>query len=360
MDSRRFVSGRFVSGRGRGRLSGFTLVELLVVIAIIGILVGLLLPAVQQVREAARRASCQNNLKQLGLAALHYESAHRRFPNGSDSREFPANPAHPHTFYRWSVLAHLTPWLEQSNAYNTLDLTLPLFAPPGFNINPQNITGASLLVPNFLCPSDIGVAISQGFGASTLGPTNYAGCAGSGAGGGTPFQDEGANGTFYVNSAVRTADFVDGMSNTMIFSESTLGTGDENTSNSQFVQKSPQTVYRFIFTAPLSDALANAAGVWNVSNRRGFMWVNGEYRCTLYNHYYGPNSRTPDCLGVSFDPSPAKRLAGYGWRAARSWHPGGVNAGMADGSIQFIAQDIDLALWRGWSTVDGADSVGEL
>lgn len=334
---------------------GFTLVELLVVIAIIGILVGLLLPAVQAIREAARRTSCQNNLKQINLAALNFESALKRFPNGSESREFPANPSNPHTFYRWSVLAHLTPYLEQTNAHNTLNLQVPLFAPPGFNISPENIEGASLLVPVFLCPSDLQASISQGFGATTLGPTNYAGCAGTGAGGGTPFQDEGANGTYYVNSIVRPADFGDGLSNTVMFSESTLGTGDENTGNPMFVQQSPQTVYRFVLSAPLTDALANSAAIWNVSNRRGFMWVNGEYRCTLYNHYYGPNSQTPDCLGVSFSSNPAKRLAGYGWRAARSWHPGGVNAALADGSVQFFDESIALDVWRNWATPDGGE-----
>ena len=121
--------------------AAFTLVELLVVIAIIGILVALLLPAVQAAREAGRRAACQNNLKQLGLSVHNFESARKKLPTGSESRPYSAAPAHPYNFYRWSVLAHLTPYLEQSNAYNTIDINVPLY-PPTYQITPQNAIAA--------------------------------------------------------------------------------------------------------------------------------------------------------------------------------------------------------------------------
>ncbi|MFO0260291.1 MAG: DUF1559 domain-containing protein, partial [Planctomycetota bacterium] len=182
----------------------------------------------------------------------------------------------------------------------------------------------------------------------------------TGAGGGTPFKDEGADGTFYVNSATRVADFLDGTTNTIAFSESTLGTGDESTSNPQFVAKDPDTVYGFVYQAPLTEALAASVNQWNVTNRRGFMWINGEYRCTLYNHYYPPNSRTPDLLGVRLvHPTPDKRLTGYGWRAARSRHPGGVNISLADGSTRFITETVDMAIWRGLATPNGREVLGE-
>jgi prepilin-type N-terminal cleavage/methylation domain-containing protein len=331
--------------------SAFTLVELLVVIAIIGLLVALLLPAVQAAREAARRSQCGNNLRQLGLAVHNFDGAYQRLPVGSESKVFPAAPSFPYNFYRWSVLARLTPYLEQSNAYNSLDLTVPLYSPPSFGIAPQNQAGVALVVPLFLCPSDQRQVVATGFG-----PTNYAGCAGSGSGGGTPFQ---ADGTFYVNSPTRFADLLDGTSNTTLMSESLLGTAPESTTDAAHVQQSPQTVYRFHQGAPLTVSACNGAGVWNVSNRRGFSWVNGEFRCTLYNHYYAPNDRTPDCLGVSLTADPATQYTSYGWRTARSRHPGGVLILLGDGSVRFVSQTIELATWRALATRNGGEPLGE-
>ncbi len=354
------VRGRKANGSYRFlQRGGFTLVELLVVIAIIGILVAMLLPAVQAAREAARRTQCVNNLKQLGLATHNFEGSFRRLPIGSESKQFPSNPSHPYNFYRWSVLAHLTPYLEQSNAHDSLNLKVPLFAPPAFNVSPQNRLASGLMVPAFLCPSDRSESISQGYGVGDLGPTNYAGCTGTGIGGGTPFQDEGVDGTFYINAKTRFADFLDGASNTVIMSESTLGTGDESTSDPSFVQRSPDTVYRTMFGAPLTVGGCNGATRWNLSNRRGFMWVNGEYRCTLYNHFYGPNSATPDCLGFSFSSDPAKRFTGYGWRAARSRHPGGVNVLLGDASVRFVSETIKMTVWRGLATTKGGEVISE-
>jgi prepilin-type N-terminal cleavage/methylation domain-containing protein len=337
-----------------GSRPGFTLIELLVVIGIVAILIALLLPAVQSARESARRTSCQNNLKQLGLAAHNFHDAWMKFPVGSTSQEFPLAPAFPHNFYRWSVLAHLTPFLEQSNAYNSLDLNVPLFAPPTFGIAAQNLGGVGILVPAFLCPSDSSKSVGSGYGLGQLGPTNYAGCAGSGMDGGTPFNTDGA---FFINSERKTRDFLDGTTNTMLFSESTLGTGPKSTSDPSYVQRDPQTVYRFAFGAPLTDTMCDTVVSWNNSDLRGFMWVNGEYRCTLYNHYYQPNSPTPDCLGVSLNPDPAEQYTGYGWRAARSKHTGGVQACYADGSVHFISDTINRNVWLAASTVQGSEPI---
>ena len=342
------------------RRPAFTLVELLVVIAIIGVLVALLLPAVQMAREAARRSSCQNNLRQLALAAHNFDGVHKRLPVGSESKQFPASPAFPYNFYRWSVLAHLTPYLEQSNAYNSLNLKVPLFAPPTYGIAPENVMAAGLTVPTFLCPSDQMVSVSSGYGIAELGPTNYAGCAGSGSGGGTPFQDEGADGTFYVNSTTTFAAMVDGTSMTAIFSESLLGTGREDTTDPADYKASPQTVYGMVYTSPLTDAACASPAKYNGSNRRGFMWVNGEYRCTLYNHYYPPNSKTADCLGVNLSSGPDKLYTGYGWRTARSRHTATVNVAFGDGGVRGMADAVDPVIWRAIATVGGGEAIGKL
>src|SRR6185369_9428732 len=107
----------------------FTIVELLVVIAIIGVLVALLLPAIQSAREAARRTQCLNNLKQLGIALQNYVSAEKHFPPGSVAKTYPGQPSHPQTFYRWSSLAHLLPYMENQSVRDILDLSLPLYMP---------------------------------------------------------------------------------------------------------------------------------------------------------------------------------------------------------------------------------------
>ncbi len=232
--------------RCRNSDCGFTLVELLVVIAIIGILLALLLPAVQAAREAARRLSCQNNLKQLGLALHQHHDTRGVFPYGYQVKPWPPDPTVPPAHFRWSVLAELTPFLEQTNVYNRLDLSYPLYGGPGasppYSIFPVNRFGVAQKVSTFLCPSDRAETIIPG-----RGPANYVACAGSGLNGGDATN---ADGVFYINSRTRIADILDGTSATALMSESLLGPGGSNITDPGQVDH--QTMY-----ASLSLALSS-------------------------------------------------------------------------------------------------------
>jgi prepilin-type N-terminal cleavage/methylation domain-containing protein/prepilin-type processing-associated H-X9-DG protein len=328
--------------------AAFTLVEVLVVVAILATLVGLLLPAVQSARESARRTSCTNNLRQLGLAAANHESARGRFPIGAESRQWKERPDFPHQFFRWSVLAHLSPYYEQEQLLRSLDLTVPLYTGlTSDSIAPQNKPIVKLTVPLFLCPSDLGGPVSDLFG-----PTNYAGCTGSGAGGGTPFETEGIYG---INSRTQPGHVTDGLSKTVAFSESILGAGPKAERSRGSI--TADTGYGFTFTAPLTEPACSRPFYYNFTDLRGFSWANGEYRTTLYNHARGPNSDAMDCLAALMStPDLARMYAGYGWRAARSRHRGGVNVGMADGAVRFVADEIESDAWRAASTRAGGEA----
>ena len=139
---------------------GFTLVELLVVIAIIGILIALLLPAVQAAREAARRMNCSNNLKQIALAAHNFHDSHKALPIGSPSKTCPGFETIPGWQYRWGPLAMLTPYLEQFNVYDSLNLDVPLYGHtgiyrgPGYGVHSSNHVPLAQEIDFFYCPSD--------------------------------------------------------------------------------------------------------------------------------------------------------------------------------------------------------------
>jgi len=312
--------------------TGFTLVELLVVVAIVGLLVALLLPAVQAAREASRRTTCANHLRQIGIAAHGFAAARRHLPPG---RGTPL----PMIF---SAQAFLLPYLEEESLRSLIDFQAP---PASFTVaggsydGSRNSIAAGTAVSVFICPSDPMAGRAPG---SSHAGTNYAANAGSGLSRyGNLIQGDGV---FFTGSHVRLSAIADGTSATGAFSERPLG--DAQTS------EDPLRRAAFLMlelpggadTAP--DVCSSAAsGDWNAE--RGAKWIVGNYGNTLYNHYFAPNAPHWDCMNMQQQ----KALT-----AARSFHSGGVNLLMCDGSVHFVADQVERAIWQAFGTRAGRES----
>jgi len=306
---------------------GFTLIELLVVIAIIAVLISLLLPAVQSAREAARRAQCINNLKQLGIGMHNHHDSQGTFPPGawnSPSRT-------------WTM--PILPYLEQQAMSNALNLNAPFY-----DLRNSTVTGA--VVSAFLCPSDGGntvpITTTVGGGPWTRKKANYvANWGNSHYDQGNPNPFSGPNGdvvpirgAFRANSTTNPPfsirDFTDGTSNTMMMSE--------------------------VIAAVPNGTLVDL---------RGDIWNNGK-GSTMYMAYTPPNSSirdqmndTKDCA-YPFQQNPPCSIGNGSqpdFAAARSHHSGGVNVLFADGSAKFIKDSVNIDIWRAISTKDGGEVV---
>lgn len=309
----------------RRHRSAFTLVELLVVIAIIGILVALLLPAVQAAREAGRRTQCLNNLKQIGLAVHNYHDVHQVFPFGQGG-----------TGNRYSALSLLLPFMEQNNLHSQIDFTQPPAA--AINDVPRRME-----VPMFRCPSDLRNPLP-----ATGGATNYMANKGSGIvwqlATGPNANLPNPNGVFFMTSAIRFADVLDGTSNTAAFSERVLADGSNGI-------VSPLADVFFHPGAPNTPdeakTLCDALDITNLANQfplfMGAPWMDGQH---TYLHATTPNSRSCGFFTILRAVMPPS-----------SRHPGGVNVLLCDGSVRFAASTVDLATWRAVGSRDGGEVV---
>jgi prepilin-type processing-associated H-X9-DG protein/prepilin-type N-terminal cleavage/methylation domain-containing protein len=314
----------------RRRTGAFSLIELLVVIAIIAVLIGLLLPAVQKVREAANRAACVNSLKQLAVAAHHHHDVHENFPTGLHLVESMAD-GRTANGTTWEV--ELLRYMEQENLQKKWD-----YRDERINVAGGRNAITAQVIKILLCPSDplpspvIEVPVGDlppqyKWAGGFYGLTSYGGNCGKRS---FPFAQATRDGVFFQNSKVRVADVDDGTSNTFLF-------GERSHSDSEYDRI---TLAAFPDYYPLE-----AVGMWAAS----FMISGGSLAQHLLSTPVSIRYRMPPTGGQA---QMCDRLCAYG-----SGHPGGANFAFADGSVRFLSDQTNLPILQALSTRAGGETV---
>jgi len=160
---------------------------------------------------------------------------------------------------------------------------------------------------------------------------------------------------FAVNSRLTDAHVLDGLSKTSLVSESILGIGAESSAVASNATVSGD--FKYTLMSPLTDAICQGAAQFNVTRRRGFSWADGDFRNTMFNHYYPPNAEQFDCISNRLSGDSTTRLSVYGWKTARSKHRNGVGLVMADTSTRIVTDAVDPAAWQSWATRKGGETV---
>jgi len=303
------------------RRRAFTLVELLVVIAIIGVLVALLLPAVQAAREAARRSQCTNNLRQVGLAIHNYESTFTRLPTAGQGTDFSTSPAST-TFDQHSLFTVILPYLEQGNTFQQFNLGL------AYNASPQNLAAAKQVIRTFVCPTKgwrMQAADSQGFGCTDYGPIYYVDIDPATGLQNKAIRAEGG----LVKGGGRMAEVTDGLSNTILV-------GEDN-------GRDERMQANHVYVDPIDG-----------QKRRVWRWADPDCAygvSKLINNNRTPRGGPAACLWNTNNCGPFEEIF--------SFHPSGANVLLGDGSCRFVNEALAVAPLRAMITRAGGEAATE-